>query len=43
MAILIIEPENFSRMMISFCVESKTGGTAAFLGIGLWPDASFGP
>jgi hypothetical protein len=37
MATLIIEPENFSRMMISFCLDPKTGWTAAFF------DASFGP
>jgi hypothetical protein len=39
MATLIIESENFSRMMISFCLEPDTG--VGRIGVGLWPQRKF--
>jgi hypothetical protein len=36
MASPIIEPENFSRMMISFASNPKLVWMAAFFGVGLW-------
>jgi hypothetical protein len=43
MASPIIEPENFSRMMISFASNPKLVWTVAFSALAYGPDASFGP